>query len=379
MRTVLAVIPSNTFGGAHNQVLQLKEGLAERGFRTVVVLPKEPGNAAARLSAAGLSVRSLPLRRPRAGAPGTWLAYLFGLRRQMRVLREEIETHHADLVQAHGLLQLDVALAAWLSSRPLVWQLLDTRPPRWLAGLVAPVMLGLSAVVMTTGTTTAQAYRAVRRSRKPVVPFYPPAARGHDLTEVVDRNTDAVVFGCLANINPQKGYDVLIRAFARARAEDVAELRLRGSIASGHERLHDDLTRLVEEQPAGIIDLRTEETRAADFLPSLDVLVLAAAGRSEGTPTVIIEAMSHGLPVIATRVGGVAELVDEGVTGWLVEPGDVAGMAQRIGELARDEPTRLAMGRRAREKAGTAFTLDRTLEAYVDAYGMCLAFARAYW
>ena len=72
MTRVLAVIPSNTFGGAHNQVLQLSAGLRERGFDTVVLVPDEAGNAADRLTAAGVAVHALPLRRPRAGNPRTW-------------------------------------------------------------------------------------------------------------------------------------------------------------------------------------------------------------------------------------------------------------------------------------------------------------------
>jgi glycosyltransferase involved in cell wall biosynthesis len=372
MPTIALVIPSNTFGGAHNQALQLNDGLAARGFRTVVVVPDEPGNAAARLSAAGVPVRSLPLRRPRAGAPATWLAYLVGFVRQVRVLRDEIDRGGADLVQAHGLLQLDVALAARLSSRPLVWQLLDTRPPRWLTGLVTPVMLALSTVVMTTGRTTAEAYRALRRTRTPVVPFFPPVGDDGSSTGAA-REGDRVVFGCLANINPQKGYDFLVRSFARAGVEGLAELRLRGAVAPGHERLHEELARLVQEEGAGNIDLRTEETRAADLLPTLDVLLLGSAGRSEGTPTVIIEGMHRGLPVIATRVGGVPELVEHGVTGWLVEPGDESAMAGRIAEMARDGSLRRHMGDRARAKAHAEFTTDRTLEAYERAYSACLA------
>lgn len=374
MTRVLAVIPSNTFGGAHNQVLQLSAGLRERGFDTVVLVPEEPGNAADRLSGAGVTVESLPLRRPRAGRPTSWLAYVWGFRRQIRVLEAAILAHGSDIVQAHGLLQLDVAIAARSSRRPLVWQLLDTRPPRWLSALLAPAMLALSAVVMTTGTTTAQAYPALKRSRRPVVPFYPPVPR--PVARAMDGPRPRVSFGCLANVNPQKGYDVVVRAFAAADLGTEADLRLRGAIAPGHEHLHDELTALIERTGTSTIDLDTGRTTPEEFLPTLDVLVLGSAARSEGTPTVIIEGMSLGLPVIATRVGGVPELVDHGVTGFLVEPGDVEDLARRMRQLAADPALRADMGRRARIKAEAEFTLETTLRSYDVAYSACRAATR---
>ena len=369
MTRVLAVIPSNTFGGAHNQVLQLSAGLRDRGFDTVVLVPDEAGNAADRLAAAGVAVHALPLRRPRAGNPGSWLAYVWGFRRQVRTLRSAIAGYDAGIVQAHGLLQLDVALAARSSRRPLVWQLLDTRPPRWLSALLAPAMLALSAVVMTTGTTTALAYPALERSRRPVVPFYPPVPR--PARHAVAGANPRVTFGCLANINPQKGYDVVVRAFAAAQLGDEADLLLRGAIAPGHEHLHQELSALIAETGSSTIDLDTSRTTPDVFLPTLDVLVLGSAARSEGTPTVIIEAMTVGLPVIATRVGGVPELVDDGVTGFVVEPGDVADLARRMRGLAADPALRAEMGRRARAKAEAEFTLETTLRSYDRAYAVC--------
>jgi glycosyltransferase involved in cell wall biosynthesis len=370
MTRILAVIPSNTFGGAHNQVLQLSSTLRERGLETVVLVPAEAGNAADRLSHAGVTVHTIPLRRPRAGDIRSWLAYGWGFVGQVRALRSAIRVHGADIVQAHGLLQPDVALAARLAARPLVWQLLDTRPPRWLATLVAPAMLAFTTVVMTTGTTTAKAYPALQRCRRPVVPFYPPVPR--TIPARMDTSGGRVTFGCLANINPQKGYDVVIRAFAAAELDGAAELRLRGAIAPGHEHLHEELSALVMETGSPDIDLRTEATTPDTFLPAVDVLVLGSAAQSEGTPTVIIEGMSIGLPVLATRVGGVPELVDDGVTGYLVEPGDVAAMSQRMRQLASDAGMRSAMGRRAREKADESFTLEETLRSYERAYSVCL-------
>lgn len=72
---------------------------------------------------------------------------------------------------------------------------------------------------------------------------------------------------------------------------------------------------------------------------------------AEGMPVAVIEAMAAGLPVIATRVGGIPELIDDGVEGYLVAPGDVEALADRIARLIRDPSERQRMGKRGQVKA----------------------------
>jgi glycosyltransferase involved in cell wall biosynthesis len=236
-------------------------------------------------------------------------------------------------------------------------------------------MLALSTVVMTAGVVTADAYPALKRTKKPVVSFYPPARPVTPLAEA--RRPGPVTFGCLANINPQKGYDFLIRAFSAAALGDEARLQLRGAVADGHERLHDELRRAVTAAGSASIDLQTRRTTPEVFLPHIDVFVLGSDARSEGTPTAIIEAMHFGLPVIATRVGAVPELVEDGVTGYLVDPGDLSLMARRIRRLATDAELRRSMGDRGRAKATEKFSSESTLDVYRHAYSVCLVGARA--
>jgi len=88
------------------------------------------------------------------------------------------------------------------------------------------------------------------------------------------------------------------------------------------------------------------------ILKELDVVICAS--RNEGTPVALIEAMAAGIPVLSTDVGGVADLVTHGLTGWLVSPGDPDAMASGIRHLLDDGPLR---GRLA--AAGQAVALDR--------------------
>ena len=96
--------------------------------------------------------------------------------------------------------------------------------------------------------------------------------------------------------------------------------------------------------------------------------VFVHAPRYEGSSLVTLEAMAHGLPVVATRAGGIPDKVRDGVTGRLVGPGEVDALARAIADLAADPAGRAQMGRRGRERALTQFAwgtiIDRVLALY---------------
>ena len=92
----------------------------------------------------------------------------------------------------------------------------------------------------------------------------------------------------------------------------------------------------------------------APFYAAFDALVLPSA--NEGTPVSVIEALAGGRPVVATRVGGVPDVVRDGVDGFLVEPGDIDALAERLGRLAADPALGGADGRsRPRARARAVF------------------------
>jgi glycosyltransferase involved in cell wall biosynthesis len=103
-------------------------------------------------------------------------------------------------------------------------------------------------------------------------------------------------------------------------------------------------------------------------------LVLPSA--QETSPMVIAELMALGKPVVATRVGGVPDLVEDGRTGFLVEPGDTPDLAERMLKLLSDPALRAAMGKLARERADqqfrNPFVAKRVHEVYRQAISECL-------
>ena len=166
------------------------------------------------------------------------------------------------------------------------------------------------------------------------------------------------VVGTAANLEYHKGIELLLAA--AARVDPPVALEVYGD-GSARAELEAEAARLgLAARFHGFDpDFRTK-------LGELDVFVLPTRG--DNLPVSILEAMAAGLPVIATRVGGIPEQVDDGATGYLVEPDDVVGLAEAIGKLASDPARREAFGRAGAEKLerefGSAGVASRLLDLY---------------
>ncbi|MBM4284530.1 MAG: glycosyltransferase family 4 protein [Deltaproteobacteria bacterium] len=157
----------------------------------------------------------------------------------------------------------------------------------------------------------------------------------------------------LARFVPDKDHDTLIRAFARvSRRQPQAELWL---VGDGPRR--EAAARLAEALlPAGAVRFFPAQPDVRPFLHQAGVIVLSSA--AEALPNVVLEAMAAGLPVVATRVGGLAEVVDEGITGYLAPPRDPAALAEALDRVLADPAHRRALGQAGRRRAEQDFSLE---------------------
>ena len=172
------------------------------------------------------------------------------------------------------------------------------------------------------------------------------------------------LIGAVGALRAQKAYDVLVQAVARLR-EDHPDLHV---LIAGDGPEKARLEALVSKLGLGdIVFLLGRRLDTPDILAALDVAVCAS--HFEGSPLAVMEYMEAGLPIVATRVGGVPDLIEDGVHGLLVEPGSPVELAQAIEDLLSDRARASALGARARERRRREFDLDvmvRNVEALYE-------------
>jgi glycosyltransferase involved in cell wall biosynthesis len=179
---------------------------------------------------------------------------------------------------------------------------------------------------------------------------------------------DPPVIGTAAVLEERKGHRYLLEA-ARLLKDQGCRFKL---IIAGEGSLRNRLQATIES--FGMADDVTLAGFVSDmpgFLAQLDLFVLPSL--HEGLGVAALEAMAAGKAVVASRVGGLAEVVLEGGTGLLAPPADPEGLARALATLLRDRDLRAAFGRRGVERVRDCFTLERMAARNEDCYYEVLA------
>jgi len=172
------------------------------------------------------------------------------------------------------------------------------------------------------------------------------------------------IVGTVGRMVPIKDHPTLLRAIeilVRCGVDAHAVL-----VGAGREF---DRNRLLVEKSRELTG-RVTFVGASEAIPealnTMDVFALPSI--SEGMSNTLLEAMASGLPVVATRVGGTPEVIEDGRSGWLFNPGDAEGLAEHLLRLASQERLREAYGAAARLRAVERFSLERMLQDYSQLY-----------
>ena len=191
--------------------------------------------------------------------------------------------------------------------------------------------------------------------------------RGHDVRAELGIPPEAPVVGSLSVLRPQKRLDVLVRA-ATELVRELPRLQvLIPGIGPEEERLRELAAALDLADRVRFIGTRGD---VPDYLDALDVAVNCSD--YEGSPLSVMEFMAAGKAIVATRVGGVPDLIDDGVHGLLVEPQRPDELAHALDRLLRDPALREKLGEAARRRQQREFTVGamvaRTEELYERLY-----------
>ncbi len=378
------------FGGPHNAAVEVREPLADLGWETVAALTDEPGNAKGRLTEGGLETVTMPLHRLRASRdPRDNLRTAAAFRREVRALEQLIRSRGCDVVVVTGLMNPHGAIAGRRAGVPVVWQVLDTRTPPIPRAAAMTLVRRWADSVMFTGRAVEELHVGRRPLPLPAFQFSGGVntSRFSPDPELRVRTRrrlgvpeDALFVGSVANLNPMKGIEFFIRAASRVFRENPDSwFLINGSTYETHRAYTAGLHREIEASgvPAERfiwIDGPPDEQYAA-----LDVTLVTSRPRSEGTTTTVLESLACEVPVVATDVGAIREVVQDGMTGMVVPPDSPKALAGATLRLAADPALIRRLGEAGRRLVAEQHSVETTASIYDRAFraAMGLESARA--
>jgi glycosyltransferase involved in cell wall biosynthesis/ribosomal protein S18 acetylase RimI-like enzyme len=339
---LLIVVTSNARRGAEVFGSQLRDGLAERGWSSSIVAlgPAPSGGATIAAETLGSSVSGLD-------------------RVVLGSLRRRIRTERPDVVLANGgaTLRYVVAATRGMRRRPLVVYGSIGEPMYWVRNeihrrLLREQLRRVDAVFAVSNATRRQLVEQVGVAAEKVeVASTGVSERWSALHTDPGHSPFRLVW--VGSMTNEKDPLLAHQAFAEARLPSNAELRFVGA-----GPLRDEVSTGVA---AGVDAVGSVD----DIAPHLEwASALVLSSKTEGLPGVVLEALGAGLPVIATDVGGVSDVVIPGSTGIVVPPGDVAALSRAMEQLAREPELRAAMGRAGRELVSSRYLFEHSFDRY---------------
>jgi sugar transferase (PEP-CTERM/EpsH1 system associated) len=356
------VVLSLDAGGLERIVVDLVAAARRAGHQPLVICLERPGTLAARASQLG--ARVLSLGKQPGLAPGL-----------VPRLRSIFRRPRPDVVHSHQVAALCYAgPAARLAGVPTV---VHTEHGKHYASRARTRWLGRASGIWAerffcVSQEIAADVRNLRVAARDKIHFLPNGIDPRPFTSPLDRDARRAqlgvgrhewLVGTVGRLAEIKCHDVLLRAFARL-VETIAAARLL-LVGDGPRRA--ELQSLAAR--LGIADrvrFAGYQPDPENYLRLMDVFALTS--RSEGMPLAVLEAWAAGVPVVATRVGGLPGMIDEGRTGLLVPPQDDAAMAAALTRVIEDAALRDRLCRAGREEFDRAYHLDAMAERYERHY-----------
>jgi glycosyltransferase involved in cell wall biosynthesis len=379
LTTVLFLHTTSEIGGSDVSLVRLVEGLDRSRYAVIVALPSD-GPLVERLTSAGARVEIMPALLKLTSRRGIGFLFRFAVNypRAIRALVRLIRRDRVSIVHTNTIHNLYGVTAARVAGVPHVWHF---REIVWQSGALRRLELWMarrwSARIIVTSNAIAAMYGG--RERWPVqlvrVPngvetdrFSP--GDGARVRAELGVSPAQVLVGIVCRLDPWKGVDDFLDAAAVVCArDDRAVFAVVGGPIIGQESYERTLPEKARALGIGgrvrFTSWRYGPSAMPDVHRALDVLVLASR-EPEPFGLVILEAMSTGKPVIATAHGGPLDIIEDGRTGDLVEPGNTHAMADAILALVNDPARRARVGALARERVLAHYTAEQYV-AGVDA------------
>jgi glycosyltransferase involved in cell wall biosynthesis len=361
---ILQVAQVHAEGGVPRHVLHLTRGLVQRGWDVDVAIDPR-GGVNGDLDAAGAQVHSLPLSRSLPSLADVRVA---------RMIKALDRAHSYRLIHAHSSRAGAIVRSTLRPPQRLVYSphcfaftAGFSMPERLAYRLIEQRLVSRCAAVVAVSRwelEQARRLRGISPKLHLIENGVPTCGEGVGAVALKDFRDDRPLAGFVSPLRAQKDPVTAVRAMSSLAARGRPPLRL---AIVGNGPLRTKVQAEIERSGlAEHVRLFPFEGPADGYLRCLDLFVLPS--RWESLPFAALEALSCGVPVLATDVGGMAEIAQEGETGALVPPGDPAALAGVLERLA-NSPQRLGeLGRAARAVAAERFGLERMVERTAALY-----------
>jgi glycosyltransferase involved in cell wall biosynthesis len=361
-RRIVVVLHEPNLGGATRSVTRIVPILAARGWGFCFWVPR-PSELFDHLSEQGYDVAGAPRHieysaRAWRVPPGP-TARARSIPPYLRQFRAFLRDRSPDLVHANSIMTVAEAMGARAPGRRRLLHVHEMLPRGLRGNLLRRAAWSLDQVV---AVSQASAERLRWRDREPRI-VYEATPVPERTAEIRDHPRPFVV-GTVAVVSTRKGSDLFVEAARRVMSQsDAFRFEM---VGAPNDAVEHEWAREVVSRAEAIGIVHRPQADTFECYRSWDAFVLPS--RADPFPIAMLEAMATGVPVIGARRDGLAEQITP-ECGVLVEPEDPAALARAIQSLAgRDAGERQAMGRAARERVSSRFTLERQAEAMHDAY-----------
>jgi glycosyltransferase involved in cell wall biosynthesis len=383
-KTILFANVGADMYGADYVLLCLVRSLDSRAFRKIVIVPYD-GPLVRELETAGATViiREFPVLRRSIFTPWGLCTFAWQMLTSLHftarlATREGIDIFHTNTASLWPL-----GIVAAIQRKPHIWQVMElVEKPRVVASCMGK-MVGLfsSKVFCISDAVRFHFLRNnIGRERKfqtlyhgvdPKV-YDPDKTNGSAIRDRLDISPEAQVVLYAGRFSAWKGQDIFAQAIpeilAKAKGVDVRFLIL-GSCFQGQEKYRRELESLLESLnlPPGKVHLHGFQKNLPEWMRASNIFVLPSKN-PEPNATVLIGAMSMGLPCIGTNIGGTAETILDGQTGILIPPNCPASLAKAVLTLIENPDQARQMGTASRHRAGTTFSISRYCRVVQETY-----------
>ena len=362
------VLPFPSVGGVEIAALRLMQGLEGDHFHNTAFCLRGAESVAHMFETSGFEAVDYEPVEPSYRHPGAFLRNAFRLAREFR-RRGVSLVHCQDVLAAHY-----TALAGRLAGVPVLCHVRSQRPD--ISRRDASFLLAVNRFVFVSRNARECFGVKVSPDHSSVIydGFDLIEGEGAEVRRDVRRefgfSADAKIVGMVARIARQKDYKTLVQAAARVVAADPAARFLIVGDYQGQPDYREHY-REVREMVAGAgltehFVFTGHREDVARLLAAMDISVLCT--HTEGLALSVLEAMAQGVPIVATAVGGMPELIVEGETGLLHAHGDDAELAGKILAIFNDPKMAARLGAAGRQQVATTFNIHRTLTASADLY-----------